>query len=195
MATIGAAIGMSSYDRGEDNLRNFALVGGMWGLVSTVVAFVVGGYVAGRSSPVFARHNGLSSRGVTSNGVMNGVLVAAVAIPLMLYIAGSAATSMAAAEIANNRGVSDRAVADRARVDNAATVTTPVANENASADRTRNADGARDDAAKTAWTTLIGMILALAAAAAGGYFSRRDSDTGERATHTTGREHTATNPV
>ncbi len=177
MATIGAAIGMSSYDRGEDDLRNFALGGGFWGLLSTVVAFAAGGCIAARASGVFGRGNGL----------LNGALVAAVAIPLLLYIAGSAAATMAAAEVGNGRNVSDRT-----RVGSTETIATSTAGNSAVADGVRDGDRAQSDASKTAWMTIVGMVLAIGAAGAGGYLARREVDTDDRTTPETGRGRVAT---
>jgi hypothetical protein len=171
LGTLGAAIGMSSYDRGEDDVRNFAMAGGVWGILSMIIAFAVGGWVTARSAAVHGRDNGL----------LNGALVAAVGIPLMLFLFGSAATAMSSAEVANGRdqqaqGQSDNAITASARIGDTATGrdNAPDARANPRAD---DAERARRAGSRTAWSALTAMILAVGASAAAGYLgAKRDDD-------------------
>src|SRR5215213_1325787 len=66
--TLGSAIGLSAYDPGEDNPRNFALGAGIWGIISMLISFAFGAWLTARSSAV---------RGA-GNGLLNGFMVAAV---------------------------------------------------------------------------------------------------------------------
>ncbi|HYO08649.1 MAG TPA: hypothetical protein VER17_06715 [Tepidisphaeraceae bacterium] len=172
LGTLGAAIGMSSYDRDQDDVRNFAMAGGVWGILSTIVAFALGGWVTARSAAVHGRDNGL----------LNGALVAAVGIPLMLFLFGSAATAMSSAEVANGRDQQARGQSDNnamtaaARIGDTATGgdKAPDARANPPAD---DADRARRAGGRTAWAALTAMILAVGASAAAGYAgARRDHD-------------------
>jgi hypothetical protein len=175
LGTLGAAIGLSSYVRGEDDVRNFAMAGGIWGILSTIIAFALGGWVTARSTAVHGR----------DNGMLNGALVAAVGIPLMLFLFGSAATAMSSAEVANGReqqarGQSDNAVTAAARIGDTATGAdkAPDARANAPAD---DADRARRAGSRTAWSALTAMILAVGASAAAGYVGARRDDHHRRA--------------
>jgi hypothetical protein len=175
LGTLGAAIGLSSYDRGQDDPRNFAMASGVWGIISTIIAFALGGWVTARAAAVRGR----------SNGFLNGALVAAVGIPLMLFMFGSAATALSSAELANDGGRQARGAAPDDR--NAVTASARLGDTATGGD---NAPGARrsdsnqaDDAergrragSRTAWGALTAMILAVGAAAAAGYVGARDDD-------------------
>jgi hypothetical protein len=171
LSALGAAIGFSSYDRGQDDVRNFAMAGGVWGVLSTIIAFALGGWVTARSSAV---------RG-GDNGMLNGALVAAVAIPLILFMVGSAATAMSAAEVANDRDLqasgqqdTDSAVAASARIGDAGDAASANAGNNTVA--APDAERARRAGSRTAWGTLATMVLAVAAAATSGLVSARHDD-------------------
>jgi len=170
LSVLGAAIGLSSYDRGYDDARNFAMAGGIWGIASTILAFGFGGWVAARSSAIRGR----------DNGFLNGGLVAAVGIPLILYLVGSAATTMSSAEIANNRDTQARTQTD------AAITSGSVATDNTmTANRSGDNEQGQRDASKTAWSTLIGMVLAVAAAGMAGYMGARNDDRNDHLRSTT----------
>jgi len=181
LATLGAAIGLSSYDRGQDDPRNFAMAGGAWGIISTILAFAFGGWVAARSAAVRGRDNGL----------LNGAMVAGFGIPLMLLFFSGAGLAMTHAEVANNRdaqarGQYDGAITASARMSGNATggATTgdnPTGmssnNSNGSNGNNQPADdreAARRAGSRTAWSMLTAMVLAIAAAAAAGYVGARD---------------------
>lgn len=159
LSTLGAAVGFSSYDHGADDLRNFAMVGGMWGILSLIIAFAVGGFVAARSSAV---------RG-GDNGMLNGLLVAAFGIPLMLFLVGSVATSAAnTTALAANRDGLDGAVTASARANDT------LNNETRAPENADDAERARRVGSRTAWSTLISMLLTVGAASVAGYIGARD---------------------
>jgi hypothetical protein len=83
LALLGAAIGLTAMNAGTaaiqggappDAGRNAAV----WGAISAIIAFLWGGYVAGRSSAVFDR----------TWGALNGALVFLIAVPVGLWLAG-----------------------------------------------------------------------------------------------------------
>lgn len=188
LSVLGLAIGASSFDPG-DQARNFGIGAGIWGALSALLAFGLGGWVAARTAAVAGR----------SNGLLNGTMVWVVGIPLLLYllssgvgsllntagrVAGTAATvaapvaGQAANEAANNPALQATAQAGAAGAAGAVQATAQAlqsevadpANQQAAANTVRNG----------AWGTLASLLLGLAAAAGGGYLGARTPNTDNR---------------
>jgi hypothetical protein len=169
LGTLGSAIGASAYDAG-DSARNFGIGAGIWGIVSVLIAFAFGGWVAARSITFRERNDGL----------LNGAMVWAVAIPLMAYLLASMVSPAASAarDVAN--AAADRVQRPDARGD--------VVNDQARAASAKLGDDARpvdservaSGVARSAWSTLAGLILSLGAASIGGYVGGRSADTLDR---------------
>lgn len=163
LSVLGLAIGLTSYNPG-DQLGNFGMGATIWGAISTITAFILGGWVAARSAAVRGR----------SNALLNGSMVWALAIPLMMYLLGSGigsmlgmATDVAAAAApavteAISTGTADPAAAGQVQTQLEGQVD-PATVENVT-----------DNAAQTAWGTLIALLLGLAAAAIGGLLGTRE---------------------
>lgn len=186
--TLGAAIGLSTYDPGDE--RRHALGAGVWGVISLLLSFGFGGWLAARSA---------AARG-SNNGLLNGFMVAGVGIPVLMFVLGSASALAAATAIANHRDNGNApAVSDNAR--QASAVMSPKAatgnagGTNGAIDdgsvgaRTANSSDNRDDvrrnAARTAWGTLVALILAIGAASVAGLVGAKDDGTQNRHRHTT----------
>jgi hypothetical protein len=74
LTIVGLAIGFSKFQPGDS--AGSVLIGtGIWGAVSVLIAFFVGGGTAARTAAVHGR----------GNGMLNGAMVWMVAIPLLLY--------------------------------------------------------------------------------------------------------------
>lgn len=139
LATLGAAIGFSSVDYGDEP-RNFGIGAGIWGAISALIAFFVGGLVAARTAatPVTSIDRDGSIR--NDNGLLQGAMVWAVAVPLSMYLAASTAGSMIrGAGSALSTGVQATATASQNAIDRPE-----------SADRVANAANGREavDAAR-----------------------------------------------
>jgi hypothetical protein len=162
LGTLGVAIGLSSYDQGQDNPRNFAMGYGIWGIISTIVAFALGGFLTARVAALRGRDDGL----------LNGMMVGAFGLPLLMFLIGSAGALVGHAELTNDRVP---ARTDTIDTDSAVTASARMPADNASADRVNaakdkaNAEPTRRTASRTAWGTLFAMVLALGAASFGGY--------------------------
>jgi hypothetical protein len=184
LSVLGVAVAGTAYDPG-DRARTFGIGAGIWGAVSTLIAFAVGGWLAARSAAVRGHNNGL----------LNGAMVWAVAIPLMLYmIAGTAmrtvgtatqaATSAAqtGAQVAAQTATADDATQASAREsaqdmgNQAKEAMSNVANQATAANTPENQERAADATARTAWGTLVSLLLALGAASLGGYLGARTGD-------------------
>jgi hypothetical protein len=181
LTVLGVAIGLTAWDPGE-RAEGYGWGAAIWSGLSALVAFFVGGMIASKSAAVAGERNGL----------LNGVMVWAVAIPLMLYLIGGGIGSMvtttartagdvatAGAQVAtNNQNTTD--VTDRAR-----TAAEQVGGQLQAS--MPNAETVDEHATTAAWSTLIALLLGLAAAAAGGYMGARETyhDHGSRHTVTT----------
>jgi hypothetical protein len=157
LSTLGSAIGISTYDQG-DNARRYMIGAGIWGVITMLISFGFGGWLTARSAAV---------RG-GDNGLMNGFMVAGVGIPILLFVLGSAGVLMTHAA-ASNPDIT-------ARTDGAARQASSIIPANPDTDRgaTYNPDDAKRAAQRAAWSTLIALILAIGAASAAGYIGSRD---------------------
>lgn len=169
LSTLGAAIGMSAYDR-NDSARSFALGAGVWGAITMLVAFGLGGWLAARSAAIRGRDNGL----------LNGVMVAGVGIPLLMFLIGSAGALMSHAELANGRDTqaeqrmtsSGPAAAFDGATQAGASMSANGGDAN-SQDRPAKAERASETGSRAAWGTLTALLMAIGAAAFGGFIGAR----------------------
>jgi hypothetical protein len=159
LSVLGLAIGLTTFETG-DQLSNFGMGAGIWGAISTIVAFVLGGWVAARSAAVRGR----------SNALLNGAMVWAVAIPLIMYLLGSGVGSMM-------NMATDAAAASATALTEAAPADTNAA-ANAVQEQAQQVDpatvnDAAQNAGEAAWGTLVALLLGLAAAVGGGLMGER----------------------
>ena len=160
LSLLGLAIGLTVVNAGDAAAQGAAPSGlgrnsAIWGALAGLIAFFLGGWVAGHSAAVFDR----------GWGGLNGALVFLAGVPIILWLAsmgmGSVLGSLGSlAGSLNPDAGTVQNVADQAR--QAAQNTQPV-------DVARAAANARN----TAWGTLLGLVLALGAAAVGGMAGTR----------------------
>jgi hypothetical protein len=165
LSLLGLAIGASTYNPGDD-AGNFGLGAGLWGGLSALLAFLVGGWVAARTAGVRGERNGM----------LNGAMVWALAIPLLLYLLSSGiGSAVRTASTVASGGVQAAAQA----TDNNANAPDAQANSDAIQDRAdalatpENADAIADATQRAALGTLGSLLLGLGAASLGGYFGSR----------------------
>lgn len=168
MTILGLAIGTTAFEPGEDGGRTVGTAAAIWGIFSALLAFFLGGWVAGR--------NALAS--ASDNGALNGFLVGAATIVVMLWLIGIGLGNLLGFASANvNEIASLNAVESIVAQPDDATETA-----------TNTAQAAYDDARNSAWGTLAGLLIALGAATLGGKLGHPDSamiTTGARARRTT----------
>jgi hypothetical protein len=163
LSLLGLAIGLTSVNAGAAAAQGAAPAdagrnSGIWAAISGVVAFVLGGYVAGRTAAIFNR----------SWGALNGALVFMLAVPLILWLAGSGLGAVLGSlgslsgALASNPDATQAAQGVAGQAQAAAQSVQPI-------DVARAAEGARN----TAWGALGGSLVALAASALGGYLGTR----------------------
>jgi hypothetical protein len=151
LSLLGAAVGLTAFNAGTaaaqggpppDAARN----AGIWEGIAAILSFALGGYVASRIAGLIDRNW----------GAFHGAMVFFMAVPVMLYLAGSGLGSVMGGMGAYLGNFHPVDLANQAR--NAAPNVNPT-------DVGRAAAQARD----AAWVAFIGALLGLAAAAIGGY--------------------------
>jgi hypothetical protein len=161
LSVLGLAVGLTAYEPG-DRLQDFGIGAGIWGAVSTILAFLLGGWLAAYTSVVRGRGNGL----------LNGAMVWAVSIPLILYLLGAGVGTM----LNVGTGVATAAAPVIAEQATPAGADATAATAQAEAQQQvtpQTVAAATDDASQAAWGTLIALLLGLIAAAAGGLLGAR----------------------
>jgi len=83
LSLLGLAIGLTTVNAGDAAAtgslpNNSGTTAAIWGAVSAVISFFLGGFVAGRSASVFSR----------GWGSLNGAMVFLIGVPIMLWLAG-----------------------------------------------------------------------------------------------------------
>jgi len=166
LSLLGLAIGASTVNAGQaaqgTGTQNAGSYSAIWAGISAIIAFLIGGYVAGRTAAVHER----------GWAALNGALVFLLALPILLWLAsqGLGALIGNANHIAGGLGINLGQLGTTAT--GAAKTITPA-----------QAQQAADTARNTAWGTLIGLLLGCAAAALGGTLGMRHA---ARDTHATG---------
>ena len=163
LSLLGLAIGLTTVNAGTaaaqggpppDAGRNSAI----WAGISGILSFLLGGYVAGRTAALFNR----------GWGALNGALVFMLAVPLILWLAGQGLGTVLGSlgalsgALASNPGAAQAALGAAGQAQAAAQNVQPI-------DIARSAEAARN----TAWGTLAGSLLGLAASGLGGWLGTR----------------------
>ena len=164
LSLLGLALGLTALDAGravvQGNAPNQAgWLSALWGGLTAIVAFLLGGYVAGKTAAIFDR----------KWGAFNGALVFLLTIPVTLLLAG-----LGLGAILGTLGNYVSALnIDLAQLRDAAQSAANQAGQ--AAQNAQPADVARiaENARYGAWGTLIGLLLGLGAAALGGALGTR----------------------
>jgi hypothetical protein len=189
LGTLGLAIGLNAYDPNAP-LGNYGIGAGIWGAITALIAFFVGGWVAARSAAFDGR----------TSGIFNGAMVWFVAIPLLIYMLGSGVGALArtAGGVASTVAETAGAAAGAAAANPAVQATAGAVADNPAAQATagtvvdqaqataqavvdnvsaQDVDNAAATAGNAAWGVLLSLGLAAAASILGGYVGARPRDT------------------
>ncbi len=165
LSLLGLAIGASTVNAGaavQGGVNaNAGPYSALWAGLSALIAFLIGGYVAGRTAAVHER----------GGAALNGALVFLRALPILLWLAtqGLGALIGNAGGIAHGLGLN---LGQRgATATGAARNPTPA-----------QAQQVADTTKTTAWGTVIGLVVGLVASALGGTIGMRHTPHGARAT-------------
>ena len=173
LGVLGLAVGLTSVDAGEAVARRgvpsgLGLGSGIWAGLSAILAFLLGGWVAGRTAAVFGK----------GWGALNGMLVFLLAVPLTLFLASRGLGAL----LGSFGGFAQSLNIDPNQVQNAAGQAQQNAQQAAGQVTPEQASEAAKDARNAAWSTLLGLGLGTAAATLGGLLGTRnhlDVDRGE----------------
>jgi len=177
LGLLGVALGLTAVNAGDAAARGDAGAGtgafaAVWGALTGLIAFGLGGYVAGRTAAVFDRRW----------GALNGALVFMLGVPLTLWLAGQG-LGFATGALGSFVGALS---VDPAQVQGAALGAAGQAQGAAAQVRALDVARAAEGARNAAWGTLLGALLAVGASALGGWLgTRRELEVEVPATATT----------
>ena len=164
LSLLGAALGLAGLDAGQAAVQGgpppeAGRNAGLWGGLSGVLSFLLGGYVAARTATVFGR----------GWGALNGALVFMLGVPVTLLLAGMGLGTILGSlgSFVGGLNVDPGTTANAAQgaADQAREATRTVSPE----DARRAAETARN----AAMGAFGGSLLALGASALGGFFGTR----------------------
>lgn len=179
LGLLGLAVGLTVVNAGTAAAQGgppqeTGIASAIWGAVSAILAFLLGGYVAGRTAAVFSR----------GWGALNGALVFLLAVPIMLWLTGQGLGfvlgtlgDLAGALNLNPSQVASSAQAATGQAQQAGQQVDPI-------EVARTAATARN----AAWATLAGLLLGLGASALGGALGTRRELSLNEATATVTRD-------
>lgn len=160
LTVLGLAIGLSVFEPSSDG-SDVGAATAIWSGASAVIAFLLGGWVTGRTAGVFK----------SEMAMLNGLLVGLSAIALVLWLTTTGVTNLLGSL---GQNIGDIAQVGANQID-------PGTAQNAANQAQTQAVEAYDEVRNSAWGTLAGLLLALGASALGGFLghkskSRQDGD-------------------
>lgn len=146
LSILGLALGASVLGRDAEggDVSTWATI---WGIISALIAFFVGGWVAAKSAAV----------GGSGSGLLNGLMAGCGTLILLLWLTGLGLGNVFGVAGANFDDIVN--VAEDSSVDSAGEAVDAT---------TDSLQSNFDDVEDGAWWTLIGLLVALGAAAVGG---------------------------
>jgi hypothetical protein len=161
MTTVNAGVAAGQGGPPPETGRNAAI----WGAISALLAFFLGGFVAARTAGIFNR----------GWGALNGLLVFLLAVPLILWLAGQGLGAVLGTLGSFAGGLN----ADPGQAQSAAQGATEQGRQAAETVQPVDVARATERVRNGAWGTLVGSLLGLGASALGGYLgTRRRLDNG-----------------
>jgi hypothetical protein len=159
LTVLGLAIGASALEP-RDVGEGIGTTAAVWGVVSALIAFFAGGWVAAKTAAVAG----------TGSGIINGLMVGCAILVIILWLTGQG-VGAAIGTLGNNVGEITNLVQTQG-------LSTQEASQQAEEQAQQvDVQQAFQTVRDSAWSTLIGLMLPLVAAAAGGaigHNERRD---------------------
>jgi hypothetical protein len=159
LTVLGVAIGSSAFEP-RDSGETIGTAASIWGVISALIAFFLGGWVAARTAAVAG----------SGSGLINGLMVGAGVLVLVLWLAGSGVSGLVGTLGSNVEDITNLAEEQGINVD---AVQADAEQQASQVDPNQAFETVKDGA----WWTLLGLILPLVAAGAGGlagHNERRD---------------------
>lgn len=156
LTVLGVAIGASALEP-TDSGETMGTAAAVWGIISAIIAFFLGGWVAAKTAAVAG----------AGSGLINGLMAGAAVLVLAIWLVSSGASALIGT-LGSNLGDIANLVQDSG-------VTTGDV-EAAAQGVDVDAQAAFDTVQDSAWWTLLGLLLPLAAAAIGGLVGKNERD-------------------
>lgn len=150
LTVLGLAIGASALEP-RDVGQSLGIGAAIWGIISAVIAFFLGGWVAAKTAAVAG----------AGSGLINGLMVGAAILALVLWLTGSGVGALLGTLGGNIGDLTNIAQQEGATT---AEAQAQAEQELQQVDREAAFNNVRD----SAWSTLAGLIVPLAAAGLGG---------------------------
>ena len=177
LSVLGLALGISALG-GDDDPQTWGTAAGIWGGLSLLVAFFVGGWMAARAAATLSE----------SDGPLNGFVTGAATLLVLLWLATTALTGALgffASTVTNIAGAAAPVAMQAAdqgavppetqsAVDQAADNPEAAVPDQVEQTAQQAADTASKAAGPGAWGTTIAIILAIGAATLGGMVGRNE---------------------
>lgn len=162
LTVLGLAIGTTALEPLDAGER-MGTAAAIWGLISAIIAFFLGGWVAAKTAAVAGGGSGL----------INGLMVGAAVLTFVLWLTGSGVSALLGtlgtnigdiANLAQDQGVATQDVQQQAQDAQEQVVEEIDTNQ------------AFDTVREGAWWTLLGLIIPLAASGLGGLVGKNERD-------------------
>lgn len=165
LSVLGLAIGASALEPREAG-ESLGTAAAIWGIVSAIIAFFLGGWVAAKSAAVAG----------AGSGLINGLMVGAAVITLVLWLTGSGVSAIVGT-LGSNIGDIVNVVQDEGTSTQEAEQQVDDAQATAQEQVEQiDPNQAFDTVKNAAWGTLAGLVVPLVAAGLGGLVGKNERD-------------------
>jgi hypothetical protein len=167
LTILGLAIGASTFAPNENNegVGTFATI---WAALSGLIAFFLGGWIAGRTAAVRR----------PENATLNGFMVGAAVVALTLWLASTGLGNLLGG-LGSSLGEVARIGTEQVQSGNVNPGQAQSAAQSAAAQAQQAAVNNYETARNSAWATLGGLMLALGAATLGGFVGHKAKTDGD----------------
>ncbi|MBA3275437.1 MAG: hypothetical protein H0T72_06560 [Chloroflexia bacterium] len=163
LTVLGLAIGSSALEPREvgDGVGTAAAI---WGIVSALIAFFLGGWVAAKTAAVAG----------AGSGLINGLMVGAAILVIILWLTGSGVSAIVGTIGSNLGDITSLVTEETGSTDQAAQEAEQTQADAEAQLAQVDPQSAFDTVQNAAWGTLAGMVLPLIAAGAGGLLGHNE---------------------
>ncbi|MEJ7900639.1 MAG: hypothetical protein WKF63_02285 [Thermomicrobiales bacterium] len=163
LTVLGLAIGSSALEP-RDVGSGLGTGAAIWGIVSALIAFFLGGWVAAKTAAVAG----------AGSGMINGLMVGAAILVIILWLTGSGVSAIVGTIGSNLGDITSLVTEEAGGTDQAAQEAESVQADAEAQIAEVDPNAAFDTVRDAAWGTLAGLVLPLVAAGAGGLLGHNE---------------------
>jgi len=163
LTVLGLAIGSSALEP-RDVGQGLGTAAAIWGIVSALIAFFLGGWVAAKTAAVAG----------AGSGMINGLMVGAAILVIILWLTGSGVSAIVGTIGSNLGDITSLVTEEAGGTDQAAQEAESVQADAEAQIAQVDPNAAFDTVKDAAWGTLAGLVLPLVAAGAGGLLGHNE---------------------